>query len=126
MTRTEPIDPERKVNLLLKIGLYPNVTAFKIANNRSSGFFLIICAEMSILYWGVIHRINEIFIVCFFILSILHGLLDWIFSKKINEMALYYYNYYNKAAFYIFCIFLVLGFAGFCVLFNDEIGHVVK
>ncbi|MGZ3814614.1 MAG: hypothetical protein ACXVJN_22650 [Mucilaginibacter sp.] len=126
MERTEPVNPERKVSLLLKIWLYPNVTAFKIAKSRRDSFFLIVCAEMLILYGGVINTFNEKSILCFFILSIFHGIPDWIFNKQINEMAFDYYTYYNKASFYIFFIFLAFGFASFCILFNDEIGHVRK
>ena len=126
MERTEPITPEKGVNLLLKIWLYPNVTAFKITNfyNRSNSFFLIILPEMFILYCGVTHAINAKFVFCFLLLSLFHELPEWIFNKQINEMAFNYYAHYNGVVLNIFRVFLIIGLICFGLFFYDQIGHV--
>lgn len=125
MERTEPINPERKVSLLLKIWLYPNATAFKITkcHDRRSSFFLIICAEIAILYCFFIHKADEKLMLWFFIFCFFHLLPEFLFNKKIDEMAIDYYAYYNRTSLYIFIGFLILGAVCACLFMNDQIGH---
>jgi len=58
------------------------------------------------------------FIFCFF-----HLLPEFLFNKKIDEMAIDYYAYYNRTSLYIFIGFLILGAVCACLFMNDQIGH---
>lgn len=137
MERTEPVNPERRVNLLLKIWLYPNVSAFKIAKSipslsnyrqnyyaRKGNIIMIVAFELFILKYGF-HYITETnFTAIFLILLLTHGLPEFIFYNRINEMAFDYYAYYNKAFLFLFLIFMIAGFICFLLFFNSQIGHV--
>jgi hypothetical protein len=138
MEKSEPVNPDRRVNLLVKILLYPQVTAFKIVktlptlsnyrnNYHSSGFSfsIIIFTEVVILYFLSSHIGFDEAKVFLIIMCAFHGLLELIFNKTIYVMAFDYYSYYNKTLLYIFLIFLAMGFVGFCIMFNNQIGHVV-
>ncbi|WP_426671683.1 hypothetical protein ACPPVU_10635 [Mucilaginibacter sp. McL0603] len=137
MARTEPINPERKVSLLLKIWLYPNVSAFKIAkaipaasnwrknyHDRGFGFFLLLCTEMLILYYAFPNMAIENWRLFFIIFSLLHGVPELFLSRHINEMAFDYYAYYKKALLYIYLVFVLVGIVLLGVSFYNEIGHV--
>ncbi|HZX59242.1 MAG TPA: hypothetical protein VFE54_10970 [Mucilaginibacter sp.] len=137
MEKTEPVNPERKANLLLKIWLYPNVSAFKMAKSipaisnyrqnyhaRHGNTLMIVATEIFILKYGF-HYINDAnFIAVFFALALFHGLPELIFYKKISEFTFDYYTYYSKGLLYLFLVFMIAGFVGFILFFNDQIGHV--
>jgi hypothetical protein len=139
MERTEPVNPERKVNMLLRIWLYPNVTAFKIAKAipgisnyrqnyyaRHGNTIAIVAAEIFILKYGF-HYVNDAnFLRIFFALAVFHGLPELIFYKRISELIFDYYTYYNKFFLYLFLLFMMAGLIGFVLFFNDQIGHVTK
>lgn len=137
MEVTEPVNPERRVNLLVKILLYPQVTTFKVVkaipslsdyrknyHSRVLAFGIVVFTESIILHYFLpnISFVNFKYII----LPILfyHLLLEIFFNKKIYEMGFDYYSYYSKFLFYIFFIFLAIGLTGFCVMFYNEIGHV--
>jgi len=137
MERTAPINPERKANLFLKIWLYPNVSGFKIAkaipaasnwrknyHDRSFGFATLIGTEMLISDYCFPHMAVENFRILLIGLFLFHGLPELFFDKKITEMGLDYYSYYNKSLLYIFLVFLIIGFALLSISFYNEIGHV--
>ncbi|MBS1530210.1 MAG: hypothetical protein JSU01_07880 [Bacteroidetes bacterium] len=138
MGRTEPINPARKVNLLLKIWLYPNVSTFKIiksipriSNYRQNynalrfTFFLIVASEMFVL-----ERIrgkymnDENYLRILFLLMLIHGLPEIILRKKTVEMGSNYYVHYNKFLLFVFGGFLLTGLVAGLLNFNDQIGHV--
>jgi hypothetical protein len=137
MERTEPVNPERKANILLRIWLYPNVSAFRIAKSiasfssdrpnyyaRHGNVIMIIATEIFILKYGF-HCVNDAnFIPIFFVLALFHGLPELLFYKRITELAFDYYTYYNKGLLYLFLMFMVAGLVGFGLFFNDQIGHV--
>ena len=137
MEVTEPVNPERRVNLFVKILLYPQVTTFKVVkaiptlsdyqknyHARTFAFGIIVFTECIILHYLLpnISFVNfkYILLTIFFY----HLLLEIFFNKRIYEMGFDYYAYYSKRLFYLFFIFLIIGFVGFIVMFNNQIGHV--
>jgi hypothetical protein len=87
MERTEPVNPARKVNLLLKMWLYPNASAFKIAkaiptlsnyrknyHDRSFAFAWLVASEIFILYFFFPHMDQIIFNRCLVLIFLVHGL----------------------------------------------------
>jgi hypothetical protein len=137
MERTEPINPERRASLLVKILLYPQVSAFKIMkaipsisdyqknyHSRSFGFVWLIFTE-TFLFDYFYGSGNLMYFKRFLLaVSVFHGSLEFIFNKTINEMAFDYYAYYNKTLLYFYLVFMAVGLVGFCIWMNNSIGHV--
>jgi len=139
MERTKPVNPARRTNLLLKILLYPQVSAFKILkaipsvsnfrkNYHDSSFsvVVIISAEFFLFNYFDPHPGEFVFARFLFIILCFHGFLAIFFDKKISEMAFDYYAYYNKVLLYIFLVFMLIGFFGIGYGFYSEIGHLPK
>jgi hypothetical protein len=137
MEKTEPINPDRKVNLFVKILLYPQVTSFKVVkalptqsdyrnNYHSIGLsFVIVVLTESVIFYFLFPHIELIYFKRFFlVICLYHGSLELIFNRKIYEMAFDYYAYYNKAWLYVFFFFLVIDIAEFCMVMYNSIGHV--
>jgi hypothetical protein len=139
MKITEPVNPERKVNLLLRVWLYPNVSAFKTLKAiptlsdyrenyraRNGTLIMIVASEIVILKYGF-HCVNDDnFVALAFVFFLLHGLPELFFYKRISELTFDYYTYYNKYLLYLFLLFMIAGLIGFVLAFNDQIGHVTK
>ncbi len=137
MGRTEPINPEEKGNIFLRIWLYPNVSSLKVVNaipslsddhrqyaTKGLSMILPIALEVFILYRGL-HWINdENFQFIVIILSVIQGLPEFIYSKKIDQMSSSYFTYYSKPAFWGFVIFVIAGLCCAGLIFNDQIGHL--
>jgi hypothetical protein len=137
MEKTEPINPSRKVNLFVKILLYPQVTSFKIVkalptlsdyrnnyNSRGLSFCMVVFTESVIFYFLFPHIELVYFKRFFLVICLYHGVFELIFNKKIYEMAFDYYAYYNKASLYAFFFFLAIDIAEFCIIMYNSIGHV--
>ena|ERR1700761_8458206 len=137
MERIEPVNPARKVNLLLKIWLYPNVSAFKIAKMIPSlsdyrqnyhamrlVFFMIVGSEMFILSRIPNYLNDQSYLRLFVLLSLIHGVPEIVLRKRIVEMEADYYAHYNKLLLYVFGVFLFVGLAAVLLYLNDQIGHV--
>ncbi|MGN6640486.1 MAG: hypothetical protein ACTHJ8_16365 [Mucilaginibacter sp.] len=132
MERTEPVNSERSVSLLVKIWLYPNVSAFKIAkkvpvssmSQKKLVFIWLIACEAYILYYGFPNMPGAIAYRWLILILLVHGLPEFIFSKTINDLAANYYIYYSRFLFYIFLVFFLIGFIIFGKVFYDSIGHV--
>ena len=137
MERIAPVNPERRVNLFVKILLYPQVTTFKVINaiptlsdyrknyqSRSFGFAIIIFTEIVIFDFFFPNANEIVFNRVLFVVFAYHLPLEIIFNKKIYEMGFDYYSYYNKALLYFFLIFLAVGLGGFCIFIYNRIGHL--
>ncbi|MGZ3749816.1 MAG: hypothetical protein ACXVA2_07195 [Mucilaginibacter sp.] len=139
MERTEPVNPERKVNLLVKILLYPQVTTFKVLiaipgasrwrqnyHSRSVGWVIIVFTELIIFNYFFPDSDKIFFNRFLFGILVYHLALEVIFNKEICVMGFDYYSYYNKALLYVFLVFLAIGLTGFCISVYNEVGHVPK
>ena len=139
MERTEPVNPARRTNLLLKILLYPQVSAFKIVkaipavsiyrkNYHDVSFTMVVIFSAGFFLFNYFdpHPKEFVFSRFLFIALGFHGFLALFFYKRICEMAFDYYAYYNKALLYIFLVFMLIGFFGIGYAFYSEIGHLPK
>ena len=130
MERTEPVNPERKVNLLLKIWLYPNASAYKIFKISSSTpdrfrafpIVSILATEVFILYYGFPWVKGFAFHRWVFSLALLHGIPIFFFDKKVIEIAQDYYTYYNKFLYYVFMLFFLAGLVLLAITTYNDIG----
>lgn len=100
MGRTEPINPEEKGNIFLRIWLYPNVSSLKVVNaipSLSDDHRQYATKGLSM----ILPIALEVFILC---------------SA--------YFTYYSKPAFWGFVIFVIAGLCCAGLIFNDQIGHL--
>lgn len=137
MERTEPVNPQRKTNLLLKILLYPQVSGFKIVkaipaasnyrknyHDRTFSVAMILFTEIYLFNYFDPRPKEFAFSRFLFVVCVFHTIMEFFFDKKINEMAFDYYSYYNKILLYIFLVFMMIGFAGLCISLYNDIGHL--
>lgn len=128
MERTEPVAPQ-KINLFLKILIYPNASAYKITyasdkNNYSKSFATvsIIATEIFILNYGLPEIKGYAFSRTLFLLVIIHGIPLVFLDQKVTRVSQNYYSYYNKFLYYLFLIFLIVGLILFGINMYESIG----
>jgi len=136
MQRTEPVNPESRVSILLRFFLYPTVTTLKVIKivsapdttnfsySRLAGFGLILLTEITAFNY-LFPSVNDQYFMRFLcVIFLYHGIPEFFFEKKAIHMASDYYAYYSKPLLYIYFIFLAIALVCICLTFYHEIGHV--
>lgn len=128
MEKTAPVAPQ-KINLFLKILIYPNASAYKITYASDKNYYSklfaiasILASEVLILNYGLPEIKGYAFSRTLFLFVIIHGIPLVFLEQKVTQVSQNYYSYYNKFLYYLFLIFLVVGLILFGINMYEGIG----